>query len=293
MPVTESAAGRLDDTLRDLAALAVGIDTGLFRYVGLDRRHGKHIIDVTATRRHHGHILSRGDARHWIEGLAFGQGNPATVNRLLGLDRERSPKMLGLGEAAKRIPSVDIHGNRRRPAAEGISAVSIEYLIRNGDLYPVYGPDVNQTRRFFATQVYALAAARNALAAAREARDSGGAAAAERAEKAKARAAVTAERWAAVEAGLPPAIALSNVDVGPTHRPPQPRQTAALRLEALRTGTVEGWFELLWPVKGGYLVEVAVADGELMRRVVPEARVLPWVEGFGCWHRKERLVTFR
>jgi hypothetical protein len=294
VPATDLADQRVDDTVRGLRALGIGIHTKLFVYLGLDRRHGRHLLDVVATRRRHGHIIDRDDAQPWVEGLALAQGIPTTVDRLLALDRDRPPKLLTLDAAAARIPSVDAHGNRRRPAAEGISPASIEYLIRHGGLYAVYGPDINQTRRFFLAQVDALAAARHALAAGREARDHPTPARLARAETARTRAEAAATRWATIENELPPAVGLTDVKVSPAYGPPVPRQTAALRLEALGIGNREGWFDLLWPVKdGGYLVQVALTEGEPIRRVVPESRVLPWVEGFGCWHRKESLVTFR
>lgn len=296
MPAINTAKGALDGTWRDLRSLAISIDTGLINYVGLDRSTGKHIIQVAGSlhRRSHGHEIFRNEARHRLEGLALAQANPDTVRRFLTLDDEPVPAMLLVREAADRIPSVDPHGYRRGQPTSTLSGM--EVMFRAGLLYPVYGPD--QARRLFVAQVEAVAADREARALARDARLAAEAGRAHqrldgRAAVAQANAEGAEARWGELAGLLPPATALPRT-YGPAFPPRRHHRTVvAARLEALATGTREEWFTFKHPTEtGGYVVDVPVGAREPLRRVVPGVGVLPWVEGFACWHHEDR-VTFR
>ncbi len=295
MPAINTTKGALDGTWRDLRSLAVGIDTRLIKYMGLDRSTGKHIIQVSGSldRRSHGHEIFRNEARHRLEGLALAQANPNTVRRFLALDDEPVPTMLLVREAAERIPSVDPHGYRR--GKDRSTLAGMEVMFRAGLLYPVYGPD--QARRLFAIQVEAVAADRVARALARDARLAAEAGKAhqrldERAATAQMNAEEAEGRWAELEKLLPPAIALPRI-YGPAFPPRRHHRTVvAARLAALATGTAEGWFDFKHPTEtgDGYVVDVPVGAWDPLRREVPAAGVLPWVEGFACWHHKDRLA---
>jgi hypothetical protein len=276
----------LDDTFRALCALNLGVGADLFGYVGLDRRQNLHVIYTGDGRRRHGHVIDGADAYYWTEGFALAQGDPAVIRKILAAGRKPAPRMMATDEAAQHIPSVDQHGNRRSTA---IGLPGIEYMVRTGKLYPVYASDGR--RWFFADQIAAFAAARSALALHRDARLLDVAPARRRAVTAQTRADRAAAAWAAIEQLLPPAIPLAGV-VGPAFPPAKPtnRAAAKIRLETMATGTDLGWFTFLSPDRGDYQVRVPVADGAPLRRAVPAARVMAWVRGFACWHRKDRLI---
>lgn len=290
MPVVDTTVGALDDTFRDLRALGIGLQSTLFGYVGLDRDGGRHVIEVSGHgRRKHGHVIRRNEARSWVEGMALARGDTDTIDQILGLDRAHPPKMMFGDEAASRIPSVDPYGNIRAPR---IGQSGLEYMIKKGTVYPVYGPD--GVRRFFGPQVEAVAAARQASALDREARTAAANGSSHRridnrAAKARINASEVQGRWAEIEASLPPLVLLDNADVGPAHRPGQSRTAV---VDALDVGTARGWFTYLYPWEGDYLVDIPVVDRDPIRRRLAANRVLPWVEGFACWHRMDRL-TFR
>jgi hypothetical protein len=235
--------------------------------------------------------------------------NPRRSDEVLGVLAESPPATIEAAQAV--LPGVDHLGN---PRGARLSPVGIRYVIGQGGLAWLYGPD--RRRRVFADQVAAEAARREALIAATALqRLQADAEAAQRAGRPYRRlaaqamsavgrtaaaadaAAEAAARWAAVERLLPPFPPRAG-----TPPPPKPvaltvslhKSTDRRLHDALNAGHRSRWFNYLHPDDGDtYLVELAAVRGPSVIRRLPGHRVLPWLRGVADWHGAGVQVVYR
>jgi hypothetical protein len=258
------------DSYRQLRALRVVDGQGWAAYTAAERHWGRHLLTLPDNTRR---VLLRGEPLWWAwgNGTAWGQGH-----LIGGLLTEEIPQLLTLPEAAQAYAE---------HTGEPTTTAMIDYRIRVGQLYPVYGTRLR--RSVFAAQVTALAAARYAEQVPG------------RVEAGRARAARRTWNRLAERLPAPRPVWTPPEQAPPARRLPIPvgKPEATRRLQALVIGDAAGWWRLAHPAGTGYLILVrdpARAEaGYTVEVHLPGPAVLPYALGAADRHGRAAEVAYR